>query len=73
MTRPLRSPPPGVDLLTTGEAAAALGMGPRTIWDWLQRGWLTGIKTPGGHWRVHAASVWRARERTGISSNGGGS
>ncbi|MDQ7000400.1 MAG: response regulator, partial [Mariprofundus sp.] len=38
--------------VTTGEAAAVLGVGLNTVKRWIASGDLQGIRTPGGHWRI---------------------
>jgi excisionase family DNA binding protein len=44
-------------LLTTTEVAARFGVDTNTVRRWADRGWLTRIRTPGGHRRYRAAEV----------------
>ncbi len=43
--------------MSTFEAAAELGVSIRTVQQWMEKGELTGRKTPGGHRRVNADQV----------------
>ena len=48
-------PPPletNQTLLTTTDAAKRCGVSGRTLLRWLDQGELSGLRTPGGHWRV---------------------
>ena len=50
--------------LSTGKAAAALGVSRRTVTNWCETGRIAGAyKTPGGHWRVPAETVARLTEK----------
>lgn len=56
-------------MLTTGEAAARLGVSESTIRTYLEMGMLSGHTLPSGHRRIDAASVDRVKEmRRRISS-----
>lgn len=46
-----------VDRITTAEAARLLDRTPATIRNWLDRGVLTGIRSPGGTCRIDRSSV----------------
>jgi len=74
MSAELRPPPPGQDLLTAAETARALGCKRRVVLTWLGRGGkFTGaVRTPGGHWRVPAATVRELRAQFGITDDGSG-
>jgi molybdopterin-binding protein len=54
MARPAPSPP---DLLTPREAASLLGISYPTIKQWILRGSLPTVKTPGGHHRIAASAL----------------
>lgn len=43
--------------VTTFEAADEIGVSIRTIQQWMEKGWLKGRKTPGGHRRLDAEDV----------------
>jgi molybdopterin-binding protein len=45
------------DLYTPRMAAERLGISYPTIKQWLYRGKIRAIKTPGGHYRIHASEV----------------
>jgi excisionase family DNA binding protein len=47
----------GVDLLTTGQAAARLGVDVKTLRRWERKGAITSVRTPGNHRRFRAADV----------------
>lgn len=49
-------------LLTTSEAAEALGVHPATIARWASQGQLEVVILPGGHRRIPAEEVARIRE-----------
>jgi len=51
------SPRPAAALLTPAQAAARLGVTPRTLARWADAGRLVGVRTPGGHRRYPAAAV----------------
>ena len=74
MSADLRPPPPGKDLLTVTETARALGCKRRVVLTWLGRGGkFTGaVRTPGGHWRIPAATVRELRAQFGITDDGSG-
>lgn len=56
-------------MLTTGEAAARLGVSESTVRTYLEMGLLQGHTLPSGHRRIDAASVDRVKEmRRRISS-----
>ncbi|MDX8401486.1 MAG: response regulator [Mariprofundaceae bacterium] len=42
---------------TTGEAARICGVSINTIKNWIRRGRLEAVRTPGGHWRIPAAAL----------------
>jgi molybdopterin-binding protein len=46
-----------VELYTPREAAERLGISYPTIKQWLYRGKLRAIKTPGGHYRIHEREI----------------
>jgi excisionase family DNA binding protein len=39
-------------VLTTPEVAARYGVDPATVVQWVKRGYLQGVRLPGGRWRV---------------------
>ncbi len=41
------------NLLTTGQAAKLCSVTPDTILKWIKKGRLTGVRTAGGHYRIH--------------------
>jgi len=45
------------ELLTLKEAAALLRVSTKTVYRYLSKGKLPGLRTPGGVWRVRADSV----------------
>ena len=49
--------------LTTGQAARRLGVGLNTIKRWIASGELSGMRTPGGHWRIAESSLAAFIER----------
>jgi excisionase family DNA binding protein len=49
--------------LSTFEAAEELGVSIRTVQQWMEKGVLSGWKTPGGHRRVNAEEVRRLAEK----------
>jgi excisionase family DNA binding protein len=59
MTRQLIAPPPHLAILTTAEAAHALGVQQRTVIAYLHDGKLAGWRTPGGDWRCNRADLIR--------------
>jgi excisionase family DNA binding protein len=76
MSRPLNSPEGR--LLTTVEAAAALGVHERTVRRYLASGLITYRRLPGGHYRIPEQAIWdfwraaeavrsRTSQRVGIS------
>jgi len=58
-----------MSLITTGEAAAKLGVSEQTIRGYFDQGLLTGHILPSGHYRIDAASVDQVRDsRRRVSS-----
>lgn len=57
-----------VDLLTSGEVAETLGVGPSTVKRWTESGELTCIKTLGGHRRFARSEVLEFAKRNGLES-----
>lgn len=58
------------EYLSTGQAAAILGVSDDSIRRYLEARLLTGHQTPGGVWRVDAASTRAMRDRvTRVSGN----
>lgn len=53
------------DYLSTGQAAAALGVSPQTIVNYVQAGKLDAHRLPSGHRRISRESVDRLREERG--------
>jgi excisionase family DNA binding protein len=51
------------DLLTINEAAARARVNRRTIYNWLNAGKLTYVRTMGGSIRIAAASLFRTEDR----------
>ena len=51
------------DFLTTGQAAAMLGVSDDSVRRYLEARLLDGHRTPGGVWRVNAASARSVRDR----------
>lgn len=47
-------------LVTTKEAAKLLGISRCTLYRWLKRDWITGIKLPNGTIRIARVSIDRA-------------
>ena len=56
------------DLLTTKEAASRLGVAPRTLQAWVQRGWIRAIRLPSGRLRFRVGDLDSARREVGGSS-----
>ncbi len=52
--------------LTTGEAARRCGVRVNTIKNWIRRGLLTGVRTPGGHWRIPLHAFERFMTENGM-------
>lgn len=50
-------------VLRRAEAAERLGVHPNTLAGWVQRGWLKGIKMPGGETRFREQDIDELRER----------
>lgn len=50
-------------VLRRTEAAKRLGVHPNTLAGWVQRGWLNGVKMPGGETRFREEDVNELRER----------
>lgn len=50
-------------VLRRGEVAELLGVHPNTLAGWVKRGWLTGIKLPGGETRFREDEVLELRDR----------
>ena len=48
---------PGFDTLTAPEVAAYLRVDVHTVQRWLRQGWMTGVRTPGGDWRIPRREV----------------
>lgn len=59
---------PATNLLTTAQAAEALGVSLRTIQLWCESGKLNAKRTPGGHRRIPVAAVAAIRHSMGASS-----
>ena len=72
MSADLRPLPPGQDLLRVSQVAPCFGVSKRTVLAWLKAGKLRGGQTPGGHWRVPAATVRELRAQFGITDDGSG-
>jgi excisionase family DNA binding protein len=49
--------------MSTFDAAEILGVSIRTVQQWMEKGILTGWKTPGGHRRLFAAEVYALAEK----------
>jgi len=54
---------PGDKLLTTGQAAVALGVVPQTVARWANGGALPCSRTPGGHRRFRSSVIQSLRAR----------
>lgn len=54
MNRPV---PESEQLLTPAEVAARFRVDPKTVTRWAKKGWLTAVRTPGGHRRYKEADV----------------
>ncbi|MBV9581748.1 MAG: helix-turn-helix domain-containing protein [Chloroflexi bacterium] len=50
-------------MLRRAEAAKRLGVHPNTLAGWVQRGWLKGVKMPGGETRFREEDIDELRER----------
>jgi excisionase family DNA binding protein len=50
-------------VLRRAEAAERLGVHPNTLANWVQRGWLKGVKMPGGETRFREEDIEELRER----------
>ncbi|MDQ6777018.1 MAG: excisionase family DNA-binding protein [Actinomycetota bacterium] len=50
-------------VLRRTEAAERLGVHPNTLAGWVQRGWLKGVRMPGGETRFREEDVEELRER----------
>lgn len=50
------------ELLTPGQAAARLGVSPKTLGRWAKAGTLTMARTPGGHRRYPSDAVEALRQ-----------
>ena len=48
---------PKSDLLTTGQAAKVCSVTPDTILKWIKKGRLNGVRTAGGHYRIHRQDI----------------
>ena len=48
---------PGFDTLTAPEVAAYLRVDVHTVQRWLRLGWMAGVRTPGGDWRIPRSEV----------------
>jgi excisionase family DNA binding protein len=54
MSRPV----PGYEpLLTPQQVARMFSVDPKTVTRWADKGWLTSVRTPGGHRRFREAEV----------------
>ena len=42
---------------STGEVARMLGVSNFAVWNWIQKGKIKAIRTPGGHYRIPADEV----------------
>lgn len=47
----------GGQLLEPREVARIFGVDPKTVTRWAQKGWISSIRTPGGHRRYAASEV----------------
>jgi len=45
--------------LTTGKIARAMSVAPKTVANWIDRGWLNGFRLPGSHCRRVAVEEFR--------------
>jgi excisionase family DNA binding protein len=52
-------------MLTPGEVARAFSADSRTVTRWARKGWITAIKTPGGHRRYRRDEVMELLARDG--------
>jgi len=52
--------------VTTGDAAAVLGVGLNTVKRWIASGDLKGIQTPGGHWRIPKKALEQFMQTQGM-------
>ncbi|HSI03941.1 MAG: helix-turn-helix domain-containing protein [Myxococcota bacterium] len=59
-----------LELLTSGEVALTLGVGPSTVKRWTQSGELECVKTLGGHRRFARATVLAFARRNGLEKGG---
>ncbi len=56
---------PHADWISTGQAAELCAVTPATVLNWIRRGKLAGVRTPGGHFRIRREDLepiiaWRA-------------
>ena len=57
-----------MDAMSTGQAARALGVTPKTVRAWIERGAMAGsYSTPQGHYRVPMTTIVELRE--GLAAN----
>ena len=56
---------PGFDTLTVGEVSASLRVDAHTVQRWLRLGWMAGVRTPGGDWRIPRGEVEKMLTTTG--------
>lgn len=54
MNRPV---PESEPMLTPAEVATMFRVDPKTVTRWAQKGWLSSVRTPGGHRRYREAEV----------------
>lgn len=45
------------NLLTTGQAAQLCSVTPDTVLKWIKKGWLRGVRTAGGHYRIERQNL----------------
>lgn len=49
----------GRQMLTIYEAAVAVGVSRKTIYNWLESGKIEAVRTAGGQIRIYADTLWR--------------
>ena len=70
MARASNHPPhPASDLLTPRQAAVLLGISYPTIKQWILRGSLKTVKTPGGHHRISASALAPYQTKAGAPAS----
>jgi excisionase family DNA binding protein len=52
-----RREPESEPMLTPAEVAQFFRVDPKTVTRWAKKGWLTSVRTPGGHRRYREAEV----------------